>query len=62
MGSVTRPSTPPQRTAEGGRRLTVQRVCNGCGRALGDATTAELEAAVSGAPLPDVRVECGCAR
>ncbi len=42
-------------------RITVQRCCNGCGRSLGDATDDELNAAVAGAPLPDVRDECGCA-
>ncbi len=61
---MTRPTTPEQRyQAEDGHwvtRLTVQRVCNGCGRALGDATEHELDCAVAGMPLPDVREECGC--
>ena len=47
---------------DGGRALWVKRCCNGCGRELGDATEAELDAAVSGLPLPDVTDECGCAR
>ena len=41
-----------------GGRGTVQRACNGCARLLGDITVAETDAAVSGAPIPDVRDEC----
>lgn len=54
-----RPDTPDVKT-ERGKRITVKRMCNGCGRSLGDVTDAELDAAVSGARLPDVREECGC--
>lgn len=37
---------------------TVQRCCNGCGRRLGDMTTAETNAAQQGLRPPDVRNEC----
>lgn len=57
-----RPKTPPLINPGGGMRLTAQRYCNGCGRHLGDATDAELRAAVDHRPLPDVRAECGCVR
>jgi hypothetical protein len=46
---------------ETSRTVTMQRACNGCGRRIGDVTEAELDAAVAGRPLPDVREECGCA-
>lgn len=55
-----RPWTPDRPSTSGGRRITVKRMCNGCGRALGDVTHDEIEAAVAGRPLPDVREECGC--
>ena len=55
-----RPNTPDRKTLHG-RSITVKRLCNGCGRNLGDATKAELEAArLSPSQLPDVRSECGC--
>lgn len=38
--------------------ITVQRCCNGCGRSLRDVTESEIDAAVAGQPLPDVRQEC----
>lgn len=47
---------------DGGKQLTVKRCCNGCGRSLGDATEAELDAAYAGHPLPGVTAECGCER
>lgn len=57
---TARPNTP-NRTLPGGREeITIKRCCNGCGRSLGDATEAEMEAAIFGASLPDVRDECGC--
>ncbi len=57
----TRVHTPTLHRPDGGKTtITVQRVCNGCQKSLGDATEAELEAAVAGRPLPDVRLECGC--
>lgn len=55
----TRIHTPVVKT-ETGSRITVQRACNGCGESVGDANDAELDAAMAGAPLPDVRLECGC--
>lgn len=39
-------------------KLTVQRVCNGCGHDVGDVTSAEMDAVLNGHPLPDVRDEC----
>lgn len=36
----------------------IKRACNGCGTELGDAHQAEIDAAVVGQPLPDVRGEC----
>jgi len=57
---MTRPSTPPETTATGSRRLTVKRACDRCDRELGDATKEELETAMLGAPLPSVVAECGC--
>jgi hypothetical protein len=53
-------STPVRINPDGSRTITVGRCCNGCYRAIGDATDEELDAAVRGLPLPDVRDECGC--
>ncbi len=39
-------------------RMTVQRVCNGCGHDVGDVTDEEMDAVMEGRPLPDVRHEC----
>jgi hypothetical protein len=55
-----RTDTPPVRSGRG-TVITVKRHCNGCGRSLGDATALELVIACEGRPLPDVRLECGCA-
>lgn len=49
--------TPPRPTSVGTRR-TVKRACNGCDRLLGDVYEREIEAAMGGEPLPDVRSEC----
>ena len=57
---MSRPNTPPQKNDDGSTTYTVHRCCNGCGRNLGDATNFELDLAVLGAALPDVREECGC--
>ena len=57
---MSRQNTPPLKLADGTTRITVHRHCNGCGRDLGDATNFELDLAVLGAALPDVREECGC--
>lgn len=61
MGEMRR-RTPP-RTIElpDGRRTTTlvaQRCCNGCHREIGDANEDELDRAIAGLPLPDVRHEC----
>lgn len=45
-----------------GRTLTVKRCCNGCGRKLGDVTDDEIDAAIGGGSLPDVRDECWLCR
>lgn len=62
VSEVTRPRpwTPRMPSSGGGTTVTVKRACNRCGRRLGDATDAELEAAVNGSRLPDVHQECGC--
>lgn len=60
--ATARPRTPEVRNPDGSRRITIQRCCNGCGGELGDATDRELECAVSGEPLPDVRNECPACR
>ncbi|MFJ5151418.1 hypothetical protein ACIQCF_07485 [Streptomyces sp. NPDC088353] len=54
----TRPSTPDQINPDGSKTITTKRACNGCGQLLGDITDAEMEAAIHGRPLPDVRQEC----
>lgn len=57
-----RTHTPPQVTVKPSGRtsttLTVQRVCNGCHRGIGDVTDDEIERCIAGLPLPDVRHEC----
>lgn len=55
---MTRPTTDTRGLATGGRRVRVQRACNGCGTYIGDATDAEIDACVNGGRLPDVRNEC----
>ncbi|SEO83132.1 hypothetical protein [Actinacidiphila rubida] len=40
------------------RTVTMKRACNGCGLDVGDVTDAELDHALVGRPLPDVRGEC----
>ena len=45
---------------DGSKTLHVARICNGCGKSVGDVTADEILAAVDGVPLPDVRLECGC--
>ena len=53
-----RPDTPPRRNDGGTTTRRVKRACNGCGTSLGDATDAEIDAAMEGRPMPDVRDEC----
>lgn len=55
---LRRPLTPPT-TGPGGRIVvTVQRICNGCGAHIGDATPAEAAAAERGGELPDIAADC----
>lgn len=53
-----RTNTPPEVLPDGGTRMTMKRACNGCHQTIGDATDAELDAAIDGRPLPDVTGEC----
>ncbi|GAB4677627.1 hypothetical protein [Mycobacterium timonense] len=53
-----RSRTPVRVNADGSRTMTVQRCCNGCGFEIGDVTESEIDAAIAGAPLADVRDEC----
>lgn len=55
----TRPRTPDRKNPDGSTRVRVKRSCD-CGQDLGDARPDELDAAMAGLPLPDVRLECGC--
>ena len=54
----TRPNTPDRTNPDGSFTITTKRVCNGCSQMLGDITEAEMNAAIAGRPLPDVRSEC----
>lgn len=58
MARANRPRTPERPAADGGRLIRTQRACNGCGEGLGDASDVEIQAAIAGRPLPDVRGEC----
>jgi hypothetical protein len=53
-----RTHTPDRTNDDGSTTFHVKRACNGCGHLLGDVTEAEMERAVAGAPLLDVRAEC----
>ena len=57
---MSRKWTPDYVAPDGMTHMTLKRCCNGCGRPLGDVTDAELGAAISGFPMPDVTGECGC--
>ncbi|RFZ41356.1 hypothetical protein DAVIS_02625 [Mycobacterium marinum] len=51
--------TPTQYTGNGRVRIVrAKRACNGCGQLVGDVTEQEINAAMDGLPLPDVRGEC----
>jgi hypothetical protein len=50
--------TPDRRNDDGSTTITVQRCCNGCGDPIGDVTFIEINLAIDGLPLPDVRPEC----
>jgi hypothetical protein len=58
----TRTFTPDRKTVNAEGRtvthMTTKRVCNGCGEFVGDVTDAEMDCAIDGRPLPDVRSEC----
>lgn len=54
----TRTNTPDRTNADGSTTVTTKRACNGCGTLIGDVTDTEIEAAVYGDDLPDVRNEC----
>lgn len=58
--AVKRKNTPIEDLGNGRTRVTVKRICNGCGRSLGDALDSELDAAINHQPMPDVRDECTC--
>lgn len=59
---MTRTHTPRREIRHADGRvstvLVTQRCCNGCGREIGDVNEMELDCAVTGRPLPDVRTEC----
>lgn len=54
--------TPDRASASGGTTITVKRACNGCGALLGDVTEREVERAIAGQPIEDVRAECPTCR
>lgn len=56
--SDARRRTPDVPKPGGGVIIAVRRCCNGCGQPIGDVTEDEIDAAVGGLPLPDVRHEC----
>lgn len=58
----TRTNTPDRINDDGSRTITTKRACNGCGQLLGDVTKEEMNAAISGRPMPDVRRECPACR
>jgi hypothetical protein len=59
---VSRTFTPDRVVTQADGRtittITTKRVCNGCGEFVGDVTDAEMDCAIDGRPLPDVRSEC----
>ena len=55
---LPRRRTPDRVSEDGSTTLTIQRCCNGCGESLGDVTMIEINLAIDGLPLPDVRMEC----
>jgi hypothetical protein len=55
---MTRTYTPDRTNPDGSRTITMKRACNGCDALIGDATDAEIDAAISGSELPDARHEC----
>jgi hypothetical protein len=58
LAAGRRMTTPELTLPGGGKRIHVQRCCNGCGQPIGDVTDAEINGAIDGSALPDVRKEC----
>lgn len=58
LAAGRRMTTPDVTLPEGGKRIHVKRCCNGCGEQIGDVTMAEINCAMDGTPLADVRAEC----
>jgi Domain of unknown function (DUF4326) len=58
LAAGRRMTTPDVTLPEGGERIHVKRCCNGCGDPIGDVTDDEINRAIDGRPLPDVRKEC----
>jgi hypothetical protein len=56
--TTARTNTPDRFNEDGSRTITTKRACNGCGTLLGDVTRGEMNAAIAGRPMPDVRREC----
>jgi hypothetical protein len=50
--------TPDVKHPDGSRTIHMKRACNGCGQNVGDPTDDEMDRAIAGLPLPDVRSEC----
>jgi hypothetical protein len=50
----------PNGTIRKSRKVTIKRCCDACGEPIGDVTDDEMDAAVSGRPLPSVAAEHGC--
>lgn len=55
---MTRTNTPDRLNKDGSTTITSKRACNGCGEYVGDVTVHEVNAAIAGRPMPDVRREC----
>lgn len=55
---MARAYTHDVRHPDGSLTITMKRACNGCDALIGDATEAEIDAAVASLPLPDVTGEC----
>jgi hypothetical protein len=58
LAAGRRMATPDITLPDGSTRIHVKRCCNGCGEQIGDVTMAEINCAMDGTPLPDVRAEC----
>mgnify|MGYP003609793331 CR=1 FL=1 len=58
MRTHTLPEVTVREDGTASTRFTVQRVCNGCRRGIGDVTSDEMDCIIADRPLPDVRHEC----